>query len=147
MAIPATAVGTQLAPFSTVIERGRLRFFAEAIGESDRLYTDVDTARAAGYPDLPVPPTFLFGLKLDAPNPFDWMTDLGIDLRFVLHGSQRFEYHELAFAGDAVTYRPRITDLYDKRDGALEFLTVEYAVSRGEQTIAELIDTIVVRHP
>ena len=147
MAIPATAVGTALAGSTALIERGRLRFFAEAIGETDPVYTDLDAARAAGHPDLPVPPTFLFGLKLDAPDPFAWMTDLGIDMRFVLHGSQRFDYRSLAFAGEEVAFRPRISDLYDKRSGALEFLTVETAVTRGHEQIASLTETIVVRHP
>ena len=147
MTVPATAVGTVLAPSTALVERGRLRFFAEAIGETDALYTDLGTARAAGYPDLPVPPTFLFGLKLDAPDPFGWMTDLGVDMRFVLHGSQRFEYHALAFAGDEVTFRPRISDVYDKRGGALEFLVLETAVTRGDEPIANLTETIVVRRP
>ena len=147
MTVPATAVGTVLAPFAAVIERGRLRFFAEAIGETDPVYTDLDVAHSAGYPDLPVPPTFLFGLKLDAPNPFGWMTDLGVDMRFVLHGSQRFEYSALAFAGDTVSFGPRISDLYDKRGGALEFLTLDTAVTRGGELIATLTETIVVRHP
>ena len=147
MTVPATAIGTVLGAFSAGIERGRLRFFAEAIGETDPVYTDVDAARAAGHPDLPAPPTFLFGLKLDAPNSFGWMTDLGVDLRFVLHGSQRFEYFGLAYAGDEVTFSPRISDTYEKRGGALEFLVLETAVTRGGEQIAKLTETVVVRHP
>ncbi|MDO8773368.1 MAG: MaoC family dehydratase N-terminal domain-containing protein [Burkholderiaceae bacterium] len=53
--------GTSLLP----IERQRLRFFARAIGETDPVYTDVEAARAAGYADLPAPPTFLFSADLD----------------------------------------------------------------------------------
>jgi len=147
VAVPATAVGTVLAPSTAVIERGRLRFFAEAIGETDPVYSDLGAALAAGHPDLPVPPTFLFGLKLDAPDPFGWMTDLGVEMRFVLHGSQRFEYHRSVFAGDEVTFNPRISDVYDKRGGALEFLTLDTAVTRGDELIANLTETIVVRHP
>ena len=147
MPVSATAVGRVLAPSTALIERGRLRFFAEAIGETDARFTDLDAARAAGHPDLPVPPTFFFGLKLDGPDPFGWMTELGVDMRFVLHGSQRFEYFAPAFAGDEVTFRPRISDVYDKRGGALEFLVLETAVTRGDEPIAHLTETIVVRHP
>ena len=147
MPVPASALGSVLAASTAAIERGRLRFFAEAIGETDPVYTDLDAARAAGHPDLPVPPTFLFGLKLDAPDPFAWMTDLGIDMRFVLHGSQRFEYLAAAYAGDEVTFRPRISEVYEKRGGALEFVSVETTVTRGDEHIANLTETIVVRHP
>ena len=37
----------------------RLRFFAEATGQLDPVYTDVTVAMAAGHPALPLPPTFL----------------------------------------------------------------------------------------
>ena len=147
MPIPATAAGTALDPLTVVVERGRLVLFAHATGQTDPVYTDVATARAVGHPDLPVPPTFLFGLKLDMPAPFDWMTDLGIDLRTVLHGTQRFTYHRLAFAGETVTFEPRITDVFDKRGGALEFVVLRTSVTRDGTPIAELEETIVVRHP
>ena len=147
MTVPASAIGTVLAPVTADIERGRLRFFAEATGQTDPAYSDIDAAVAAGYPDLPVPPTFFFGLKLDAPDPFGWMRDLGIDMRFVLHGTQRFSYRSLAFAGEQVTFAPRISEVYEKRGGALEFITVETRVTRGADAVATLTETIVVRHP
>jgi hypothetical protein len=147
VAVPASAVGTELPPLTATIERGRLRFFAEAIGETDPTYTSLDAAIGAGYPDLPVPPTFLFGLKLDGPDPFGWMRELGIDLSYVLHGTQRFAYQRMVFAGELVTFRPRISEVFDKRGGALEFVTLETAVTRDDVPVATLGETIVVRHP
>ncbi len=107
----------------------------------------LEAAQAAGHPDLPVPPTFLFGLKLDGPEPLGWIADLGIDMRFVLHGTQQFDYRRLVFAGDEVIFRPRITDVYEKRGGALEFVVVDTEVIRGADVVAVLTETIVVRHP
>lgn len=146
MSISTEVIGTELTPLLARVERGRLRFFAEAIGETDPLYIDLETARAAGFPDLPVPPTFLFGLKLDAADPFAWMTALGIDLRSVLHGTQRFDYHRMAFAGDELLFTQRITDVYEKRGGALEFIAVRADVTRDGEPVATLTETIVVRH-
>ena len=54
-----------LAPFTATVERGRLRFFARVVGLDDSEFTSLERARAAGHPDLPVPPTFLFGLELE----------------------------------------------------------------------------------
>lgn len=147
MSISPDVVGRALQPLAVTIERGRLRFFADAIGETDPLYRDVEAARAAGFRDLPVPPTFLYGLALEGPDPFGWITGLGIDLRFILHGIQRFDYLAMAFAGDEVELRPRITAVYEKRQGALEFLVVDTEVTRAEETIATMTQTIVVRHP
>ena len=42
-------IGHEFPPSELALERGRLRFFALAIGETDPVYTDVDAARAAGY--------------------------------------------------------------------------------------------------
>lgn len=147
MVIRSDVVGTALEPSTTTVERGRLRFFAQAIGETDQRYVDLRAAKDAGYPDLPVPPTFFFGLRLDQPDPFRWLTGLGIDLRFILHGTQRFDYRRLAFAGDELLLEPRITDVYERRNGALEFIVLDTAVSRAGDPIASIIETIVVRHP
>ncbi len=147
MPLSPSVIGTDIITVSLLVERGRLAFFAEATGQADPIYSDVSAARAAGHRDLPVPPTFLFGLKLDVPAPFQWMLDLGVDLRFVLHGTQRFTYSSLAYAGDTLTFVSRIANVFDKRGGALEFLVVETAVTRDGEPIAVLEETIVVRHP
>jgi hypothetical protein len=145
--IPVSAVGMALPPMRAVVERGRLRFFAEAIGETDPIYTDVDAARAAGHPDLPVPPTFLFGLELDLPEPFAWLAELGVDLRRMLHGSQRFDHRRAAHAGDELLLEPVVVDVFSKRGGALEFVVVATEVTRDGEPIATLTKTVVVRHP
>ena len=147
MSVSPDVVGRELATITTTIERGRLRFFAEATGQTDPIYSDPDAAMAAGFPDLPVPPTFLFGLKLEQADPFEWIDELGIDMRFVLHGTQRFDYHAMAFAGDELQLSQRISEVYEKRGGALEFVTVEAEVTRGGDAIATLAETLVVRHP
>ncbi|NJP94779.1 MaoC family dehydratase [Nonomuraea sp. FMUSA5-5] len=148
MPIPCSAAGTELPPVTVDVERGRLRFFAEAVGETDPVYLDLAAARAAGHPDLPVPPTFLFGLELERPDPFGYLTDLGVDLRHVLHGEQAFTYHSVAHAGDRLVLRPRIADVYSKKGGALQFLVKETAVTRADGSpVADLTSVIVVRDP
>ena len=147
MAIPASAKGTVVATVQTTMERGRLRFFAEAIGQTDPMFTDAASARAAGYPDIVVPPTFLFGVRLETADPFAWLTDLGIDVRFVLHGTQKFSYDALAFAGDTLALTARITDIFEKKQGALEFVVCESRITRDGDPIATLTETLVIRHP
>jgi hypothetical protein len=145
--VPQSAIGLELDPISTTIEAGRLRFFAEAIGETRATYTDRAAAAEAGYPNLPVPPTFFFGLKVEQPDAFKWLLDFGVDFRYVLHGTQQFTYHRLAFAGDELVISPRVADAYEKKGGALEFVVLESTVTRGSEPIATLVETIVIRHP
>lgn len=81
-------IGHVMPTFSVDVEKGRLKFFAKAIGQTDPVYTDEDAARAAGHPGLPVPPTFLFCLEMDAPDPAAIRNLLGMDYRTLLHGEQ-----------------------------------------------------------
>ncbi|MCU1640128.1 MAG: uncharacterized protein JWN03_403 [Nocardia sp.] len=148
MAIDPAIIGTEFPPTILTIDAGRLRFFAKSIGEKNPVYTDTEAAKAAGYTDLPVPPTFLFSIELEAPDPFAFAAAAGIDMRFVLHGEQTFTYHSTAVAGDVLTARPRITDVYSKKGGALEFLVKETAVTRADgSAVADLKSVIVVRNP
>lgn len=135
MTIDPSVIGTELPPTTLTVEEGRLRFFAKAIG---------DTVDA----ELRVPPTFLFSIELENPNPFAWADQLGIDLRYVLHGEQAFTYHLPAYAGDVLTATPKITDAYSKKGGALDFIVKDTAVTRSDGTlVAELKSVIVVRNP
>ena len=96
--------------------------------------------------DLPVPPTYLFGLELEQPEPFAWITDLGVDMSTVLHGTQSFSYDAMTYAGDTLTVRSSITGLQDKRNGAMQLLERSSVVTRGEEQVATLTQTVVVLH-
>ena len=148
MAIDPAAIGTTLQPVEITVDAARLRFFAKAIGEKNPVYLDSAAAAAAGHPDLPVPPTFLFSIELDSPDPFAWMADLGVDLRFVLHGEQVFTYHSTAHAGDTLIATSTISDIYSKKGGALDFVVKDTAVTRADgSTVADLRAVLVVRNP
>ncbi|SFQ55675.1 MaoC family dehydratase N-terminal domain-containing protein [Amycolatopsis rubida] len=135
-----------LPSFQVTIERGRLRAFAKSIGETDPVYLDVEHARSAGHPDLPVPPTFFFSLSLEAPDPFGYLRELGVEPSQILHGEQRFDYRRMAYAGDVVTLSERITDVVSKRNGAMELVTRTTEISRHGNLIATASGVLVVRN-
>jgi len=140
-------IGRAFPPFSVTLEAGRLRFFAKAIGETDPVYLDEAAARAAGHRSLPAPPTFLFALEQEQPDPWAWLQEVGLDLKKVLHGEQAFSYHRVPTAGETLTFAARIKDIYDKKGGALEFLVKEVAVTDAAGApVAELTTTIVQRN-
>ncbi|KPU89088.1 acyl dehydratase [Variovorax paradoxus] len=140
-------IGHELPASVLPLERTRLQFFAKAIGETDPVYTDPAAARDAGYADLPAPPTFLFAAELDSGASNRLLADLGIPLAKLLHGEQGFSYHRAACAGDTVTVRSTITDIYDKKNGALEFVVKSSrATNQRDELVAELRTVIVCRH-
>jgi len=140
-------IGSELTPFSVLVEPGRLRSFARATGQTDPIYSDEVAARRAGHPLLPVPPTFLFCLEMDSPNPMEVYERLGIDYAKVLHGEQHFGYRRIAHAGDTLHFRPRIVDLYEKKNGALRFVVWETRVEASDGApVADLRSVMVVRN-
>jgi acyl dehydratase len=135
-------------PISVIhIERGRLRFFAEATGDTRAVYTDAGAARDAGFPDLPAPPTFLFAAELDSGASDRLLADLDIPIAKLLHGEQSFTYHRAVCAGDTVTVRSIISDIYEKKSGALEFVVkTSRAHNQNDVLVAELRSVLVCRH-
>ena len=130
----------------TQVERGRIRQFATAIGETNPVYHDLDAARSAGHPDLLAPPTFLFGLELEQSEVFDVLARYGVDISQVLHGEQTFEYHGLVHAGDEVRFSTRGVDLYSKAGGTLDFLVRRTEVTRSDELVATFSSVTVIKN-
>jgi len=140
-------IGYQLKPSVLMVDRTRLQFFAKAIGEKDPVYVDLAAAKAAGYADLPAPPTFLFAAELDSGANDQLLADLDIPLAKLLHGEQSFRYFKPVCAGDTVTVQSSITDIYDKKGGKLEFAVKDSRVTnQRSELVAELRTVLVVRH-
>ena len=140
-------IGHELPVSVLPIERSRLQYFAKAVGETDPVYVDAAAARDAGYADLPAPPTFLFAAELDSGATDALLSDLQIPIAKLLHGEQSFCYFAPACVGDTVTVRSTVTDIYDKKNGALEFVVkTSRATNQRDEEVAELRTVLVVRN-
>lgn len=140
-------IGRSTGVTTSEVEKGRLRFFAKAIGETDPVYVDEAAARAAGYPSLPVPPTFLMCLESEGRDAQAIVEEvMGFDLGRILHAEQEFDYHRMAFAGDVLTFDTRIVDVYEKKGGALQFVVQETRVTNQDGAhIADIRSSLVQR--
>lgn len=139
-------LGHVFPPHTARIEHGRLRLFAAATGETDPVYTDEEAARAAGFRDLPAPPTFLISAEYDSPAAQARLSQMGIALPSVLHGGQTFRHHVPVCAGDVVTCTTRVASVEEKKGGALVLLTflTDFAGAEG-QPLAEARMTLAIR--
>ena len=141
-------IGVEAPARSIEVEKYPIRFFAEAIGETDPIHTDEAAAKAAGFASLVAPPTYAFCLDNMAVEPRSTLfRDMGVRMERVLHGEQSFTYHRPIVAGDVLTFRSKVTDIYDKKAGALDFIVQDTPVinQRGE-LVANLRSVIVVRN-
>ncbi len=104
MALDPLLVGRTYPP-TPVYEVGRekIREFADAVGDPNPAYRDVDAARALGHPDLVAPPTFAIVLSMRAGEQVVSDPELGLDYSRVVHGEQRFLSARPVRAGDRLT--------------------------------------------
>ena len=102
------------------IEKGAIRRFAEALGETNPVYFDEDAARQAGYRGVLAPPTFPVTLKR---NPVPGLTMPGAG---VIHGEQEFVYGEPICSGDLITVTAWLADVQVRqgRRGLMTLVTI-----------------------
>ena len=102
--------------------------FAAALQDTNDVYRNADAARAAGFGNIPAPPTFTFAMQFwgafaeDQPpdptggqNPMhSIMGELFGKGALVLHGEQEFEYHRPIEVGDVLAGEGKVMDIYEK---------------------------------
>ena len=118
-------IGKTGRPVTMHVERGKIREFARAIKDDNRVYVDEAHARAIAGGIMP-PPTFTMTLGFwgDPTEP----PLLTLDYRRLLHGEQEFEYLAPIHAGDVLIAVARVKDVYEKagsRGGKMTFGIVE----------------------
>ncbi|WP_019122349.1 FAS1-like dehydratase domain-containing protein [Brevibacillus massiliensis] len=130
-------VGREFAPYRLVVERGKIREFALAIGDDSPLYRDKQSAVLAGWKDVTIPPTFPTVIDMwGGPDFFTLIETLELDLLRVLHGEQEYEYLGEIYTGDEITGTAKVTGAKAKsgRSGTMKLFSIEtvYVNQRGE---------------
>jgi hypothetical protein len=137
MTIDRRHIGFSLPPFKVAIDRERLRLFATAIGETDPQFSS-DIA----------PPTFLKAIDGENNSSRLILDALKVDLTRVLHAEQQFDYVAPVRAGDCITVERRVLNIFDKREGALEFIVIESVLSnQASAVVGRTRQVVMVRNP
>ena len=103
--IPRELIGRESEEVMIEIERGAIRKFAEAVG---------DTTEACLMGEI-APPSFPTTIRIPIPG-------LTYDLARVLHAGQEYRYQRAIRAGDRLRCRTRLQDVY-QREGRLGHMT------------------------
>jgi acyl dehydratase len=146
--IDAAHIGRSFGPYTYQVTREQIQRLAAALGEQNPIYHDPAAAQAAGWADLPAPPTLAtcYGLWANEPLLAE-LAALGAPLPRLLHGEQRYAYHAPVVAGDTLTARPTIIDITLKtgRSGPFALITLETSLhnQRGELVIVDRL--VIVR--
>lgn len=140
-------IGHLFSSFTTDVEKGRLKFFAKSINETNPVYTDEVVAIKEGYKALPAPPTFAFSLDMEGPEFLPVIGLLDLNIAKILHGSQDFEYLGQIYAGDKITVSSKLKNIFEKKGGALEFVVMETSyTNQHNDLVAKANQTLVYRN-
>lgn len=135
------------------VTRGKIREFADAIGDDSPAYRDPAAARALGYHDVIAPPTFAIVVIASAADKSPiFEPAFGLNYSMTVHGEQAFTYRRPIQAGDVLSVRSTIADISAVKrnelvridselrdaDGELVCVAENVLVSRGTAATEEL---------
>lgn len=132
MAIRTDAIGRAYAPTVYAVGREKIREYAEAVGETNSLYLDLDAARAAGHDDLVAPPMFAVIYAGRAVWPALLDPELELNFAMLVHGAQEFNWERLVIAGDEIATEVSVASIENRRGLGIYVLQSRSANQRGE---------------
>jgi len=144
-----TKVGMEFPSYTMTVEKSKIAEFAMAVAlkeeksEISPVYYDEARAKKAGYRGIPVPPTFMTSFILWTGNGLkEIVKALNIDINRLLHSEEEFEYYGSIYAGDTVTRKTKVVEMYERgkrervgRFAEVTVLETEVKNQRGELVV------------
>ncbi|MGD0278161.1 MAG: MaoC family dehydratase N-terminal domain-containing protein [Smithella sp.] len=117
-------LGMEFPAYTFTVEKDKIVEFAIAVSQKENkeeinpIYYDEEAAKKAGYQGIPIPPTF-------PTITFFWtggglmrtIQTLGINLGKLLDREEEYEYFGSIYAGDVITRKMKVIDMYTKGKG------------------------------
>jgi acyl dehydratase len=144
VALNSDAIGKSYSPSVYAVGREKIREYAHAVGESDRLHLDPDAAREAGFVDVVAPPMFAVVYSAPAIAPAILDPAVGIDFARMVHGSQEFRWGPLVVAGDEIATTTTVQDI-SERGGMGFYVFATRSVNQRGETVCTGTWTNIVR--
>jgi N-terminal half of MaoC dehydratase len=142
MPLDRTHIGRTVSGDPVEISRETVVSFARALGFQDPVYHDAESARAAGHPDVLVPPTYAVALSATTAHSILDHPGLGLDYSRVVHGEQSLHMNEAMHAGDVLTSTTRLRDI--RVASRHELIETETTLARLDGSVACVLRSISV---
>jgi acyl dehydratase len=131
--VSTQAVGKTYPPITYAVGREKIREYAAAVGETNPLHFDPETARAAGYADVVAPPMFAVVYSAQALMPAMFDPEVGMNFALMVHGGQTFEWGPLVVAGDEITTVASVKDISQRDDKGFYLFETSSTNQDGER--------------
>jgi acyl dehydratase len=146
-------IGTMAEPVIMEVERGAIRRYADAVGDDNPLFHEVEFAKSAGYDDIICPPGFWGWAIKGKATIGGGLSMVGAvlvkaGLFRILDGGVDQEFYIPIRAGDTLTAYAKIADIRERegKAGKMVFTTIEttYLNQNGDK-VAVNRATIIAR--
>jgi acyl dehydratase len=126
-------IGVEWPPLVYEIEKGTIRRFAQAVGDSSPLWQDDEYGTKSGFGGIIAPPTFVLTLGFD--QIIHPLTQ--IPSQTVLHGSTELDYYQPVSPGDVITATTVIAGVRQREGkiGKTTFVTFDITYKNQEHVV------------
>ncbi|KDF00551.1 hypothetical protein Y900_016760 [Mycolicibacterium aromaticivorans JS19b1 = JCM 16368] len=143
MSIASDIIGTHYRyPDYYLVGREKIREYAKAIQSDDPLHFSEEAAKAAGYPDVVAPLTFIAipgrQVQLDIFRNFD----VGINIARVIHRDQKIKFHRRIVAGDKLFFDSWLDSVVESHGTVISELRSEVTDEDGKPVMTTVVTMI-----
>ncbi|HWO48677.1 MAG TPA: MaoC family dehydratase N-terminal domain-containing protein [Solirubrobacterales bacterium] len=144
MPVSTEAVGKQYPETTYEVGLEKIREYANAVGQAEPVHHDREAARQAGFRDVVAPPMFAVVYSAPALGPAILDPDVGINFAAMVHGGQEFVWGEPVCAGDEITTRAKVQEIYEK-DGKGFYVFESVSTNQDGDEVVRATWTNIVR--
>jgi len=144
MPVSTKAVDKQYPETTYEVGLEKIREYANAVGQAEPVHHDREAARQAGFRDVVAPPMFAVVYSAPALGPAILDPDVGINFAAMVHGGQEFVWGEPVCAGDEITTRAKVQEIYEK-DGKGFYVFESVSTNQDGDEVVRATWTNIVR--
>lgn len=144
MPVKTEAIGKEYPETTYEVGLEKIREYANAVGQTEPVHHDRAAARAAGFRDVVAPPMFAVVYSGPAMGPAILDPEVGINFATMVHGGQEFVWGEPVCAGDEITTRARVSEIYEK-DGKGFYVFESVSTNQDGDEVVRATWTNIVR--
>ena len=143
MSIASDIIGTHFRyPEYYLVGREKIREYAKAVQTDDPLHYDEDAAKAAGYPNVVAPLTFIAIAGRQVQLEIFKQFDVGVNLARTIHRDQKIKFHRPIFAGDKLFFDSYLDSVLQSHGTVISELRSEVTDAEGKPVMTTVITII-----
>ena len=125
-----------------LVGREKIREYAAAVRSDDPVHFSEEAAKAAGYPDVVAPLTFIAVAGRQVQLEIFKQFDVGINLSRVIHRDQKILFHRPIFAGDKLYFDSWLDSVLEAHGTVISEMRSDVTDAEGKPVITTIVTMI-----